>query len=100
MLTALLLLKVNVVNPLEAMAVSVNGAVPRLLGLGGANVSIWLLAPIASGYASAPVTALAPVAVTVKLNTPPAFAVPRTKPALDSVSPAGRLPEVKVKVQI
>ena len=38
------------------------------------------------------------VAVTVKVAVPVAVGVPLTTPALDSVSPAGRLPLLTLKV--
>ena len=42
MLAALLVLKVKVVKPLEAVAVRVIGETPNVTGVEGANVTVWL----------------------------------------------------------
>ena len=41
MLAALVVLKVKIVNPLEAVAVSVIADAPRLTGDAGVNVTVW-----------------------------------------------------------
>ena len=42
MLAALLVLKVNAVNPLDAIAVSAIGDMPYTTGETGAKVTVWL----------------------------------------------------------
>ena len=64
--------------------------------------SVIVGAAMVSEYAwlpeNGPGNGLLSVAVRVKLKVPPAVGVPESAPAVDSVRPAGRLPEVTAKL--
>ena len=91
---ALLVEKLKAVRPLEAVAVSVIGLTPNVTGEAGVKVTDWLPAAIVNANAILPEPPLESVTVTVNEKLPPAVGVPESTPAVDSVSPAGKAPEV------
>ena len=97
MLARLLVEKVKAVRPLEAVADKVIGATPKTTGEAGVKVTVWVIGAMTRLYALNPVKPLASVAVTEKLNVPPAVAVPLRSPPLESVRPPGSAPVVTAK---
>ena len=74
-----------------AAAVNVAGAI---VIVGAAIVSVYAFEPVNG----APVPVELSCAVTVKLNVPPAVGVPESVPEEESVKPAGRAPDVTLKL--
>src|SRR5206468_550141 len=90
---------VKVYGPRPPLAVSVwLYAAPSVPPGSVAGLTVTVAAPTTTEYARVPVEPPDEVAFTVKLNVPTVLAVPLNTPAVESVSPAGTLPEKTAKV--